>query len=248
MAKDVHVDDLIPAYALDCLDGAEAVAVSEHLKDCSRCRAELRTYQAIAEQMTYSIELVDPPPQVKTQLMDRVRASISAQPASDAGSSWLERLRLFFFSASLRGLAPAWGAISLILIFILAASNAMLWYQISQLRARSEQTPMQVVSLLGTEIVPQASGLIVISRDGHHGTLVVDDLPALDETRAYQLWLIRDGHRVSGGVFSVSSDGYANQWIEAPEPLTSYSSFGVTVEPARGSPGPTGDKVLGGEF
>jgi len=107
---------------------------------------------------------------------------------------------------------------------------------------------MQIVTLLGTEIEPQASGLIVISRDGRHGTLVVDDLPALDETREYQLWLIRDGQRISGGVFSVSTDGYANQWIGAPEPLTAYSSFGVTIEPTGGSPGPTGEKVLGGEF
>lgn len=248
MAKDVHVNDLIPAYALDCLEEAEAAAVSEHLKDCSLCRAELRAYQAIAEQLAYAAALVDPPLHVKVELMDRVRAGIPAQPASEADSSWSERIGQFFLSASPKRFAPAWGAISLVLILVLATSNALLWYQVNQLRAGSEQTPMQVVALLGTEIEPQASGLIVISRDGLHGTLVVDDLPALDETREYQLWLIRDGQRISGGVFSVSPDGYANQWIGAPEPLTAYSSFGVTIEPTGGSPGPTGEKVLGGEF
>jgi anti-sigma-K factor RskA len=30
--------------------------------------------------------------------------------------------------------------------------------------------------------------------------------------------------------------------------LDAYTDFGVTVEPAGGSPGPTGDKVLGGSF
>lgn len=248
MAKDVHVNDSIPAYALECLDEAEADAVSEHLKDCSLCRAELRAYRAVAELLAHTAALADPPLHVKAALMDRVRASMPAQPASEADSSWLARIRQFFLSTSLKRLAPAWGALSLILILVLATSNALLWYQVNQLRASSEQTPMQVVTLLGTEIVPQASGLIVISRDGRHGTLVVDDLPALDESREYQLWLIRDGQRISGGVFSVSPDGYANQWIGAPEPLTDYSAFGVTIEPAGGSLGPTGDKVLGGEF
>lgn len=107
---------------------------------------------------------------------------------------------------------------------------------------------MQVVALQGTDLVPRASGLIVISPDGQHGTLVVDELPALDESQEYQLWLIRDGQRTSGALFSVSEDGYGNKWIDAPEPLTNYSSFGVTIEPAGGSPGPTGEKVLGGDL
>jgi anti-sigma-K factor RskA len=30
------------------------------------------------------------------------------------------------------------------------------------------------------------------------------------------------------------------------QPLKAFSTFGITIEPAGGSPGPTGDKVLGG--
>jgi anti-sigma-K factor RskA len=59
------------------------------------------------------------------------------------------------------------------------------------------------------------------------------------------LWLIQDGQRTSGGVFSVSDEGYGSLWISSPEPLATYSAFGITIEPAGGSPGPTGDKVLG---
>jgi anti-sigma-K factor RskA len=107
---------------------------------------------------------------------------------------------------------------------------------------------LRVVNLAGTEFAPDASGIIVISQDGEHGTLVVDDLPDLGPEQQYQLWLIQDGERTSGGVFSVKQGGYAAKVIYAPHPLVDYGSFGVTIEPTGGSPGPTGEKVLGGNL
>ncbi len=90
--------------------------------------------------------------------------------------------------------------------------------------------------------------MLVISRDGDHGTLVVDGLSALDPAQQYQLWLIRNGKRTSGGVFSVDQQGYGSLWVKSQAPLISYTSFGITIEPAGGSPGPTGKKVLGGDL
>jgi anti-sigma-K factor RskA len=77
---------------------------------------------------------------------------------------------------------------------------------------------------------------------------VVDHLGALSPEQQYQLWLIQDGKRTSGGVFSVSSEGYASLVIASPLPLDAYSAFGVTIEPQGGSPAPTGEKVLGGNL
>ena len=97
-----------------------------------------------------------------------------------------------------------------------------------------------------TEITPNATGLLIISRDGEHGALVVDGLPDLSEAQEYQLWLIRDGQRTSGGTFFLNKTGYGILWVRSPEPLDSFSGFGITIEPEGGSPDPTGDKVLGG--
>jgi anti-sigma-K factor RskA len=107
---------------------------------------------------------------------------------------------------------------------------------------------MRIVSLTGTDAAPGATGTIVISQDGEHGTLVVDGLPPLDEAFQYQLWLIKDGQRTDGGVFSVDSEGYGALWVSSPAPLSSFPAVGITIEPAGGSPGPTGDKVLGGSL
>jgi anti-sigma-K factor RskA len=90
--------------------------------------------------------------------------------------------------------------------------------------------------------------MLVLSKDGEYGTLIVDGLPLKDETKEYQLWLIDDGLRTSGGVFSVSEEGYGYLEVSSQKPLVAYSEFGITTEPLGGSEGPTGEKVLGGEF
>jgi anti-sigma-K factor RskA len=138
--------------------------------------------------------------------------------------------------------------IGLVMILLLSISNLLLWQQIRTLSATVQPQKWTIVTLTGTNLALQASGVMVISADGLYGTLVVDDLPLLNENQQYQLWLIQDGTRVSGGVFSVDTEGYASFVVSSPKPLTGYSSFDVTVEPAGGSPSPTGESVLGGEF
>jgi anti-sigma-K factor RskA len=248
MDKEQHVIDLIPAYAINCLDEEEAVFVEQHLVECAQCRNELRAYQEVAAQLAYVNPQVDPPASVKQRLMVQARASQASRTKSQSkdDSSWVEGLRRMLSPLNTRRFVPVWGIASLLLILILAISNFFLWRQVSDLRANPQPAVLQVVDLQGTETVPQGVGVLVISRDGRHGTLVVDNLPELDPDHEYQLWLIKDGQRTSGALFSVGEDGYGSKWVSSPDPLVSYSSFGVTIEPAGGSPGPTGEKVLGG--
>lgn len=241
MVVEEHVIEQIPAYAMNCLDQAEADRVEDHLAICSVCRAELKSYQEIVGDLAFTAPAVEPPAHLKRALMDRVQADVSSSAASreDSPSVWQGALDM------IRRISPFWSLASLVLVVVLITSNVLLWSQVNRLNA-AQPRGMQLINLKGAASVPSASGLIVISTDGRHGTLVVDDLPPLDQSKQYQLWLIKDGQRTNGGVFSVSHDGYGSLWVSSPEPLAGYSSFGVTVEPAGGSPGPTGEKVLGG--
>ncbi len=232
MSTHHHFTELLPAYALGCLDQDESLLVSEHLAECAACRAELRVYQTVAEQLALAAPDAAPPARLKRQLMARVQPS---RPPLDSAprASWRQQLTRLWQRA-----APAWGVVSLLLILALA------WQQVNE--EKTEPAGLRVVALTGTSMAPDASGTLVMSRDGEYGTLIVDGLPPLDEAHQYQLWLIQNGQRTSGGVFSVNPDGYGALRISSPAPLFSYPSFGITIEPAGGSPGPTGDKVLGG--
>jgi anti-sigma-K factor RskA len=234
--KEEHVYDLIPGYALNCLDQDDELLVAEHLARCATCRAELKEYQAVAEDLPLAMATSQPPARLRENILQQARRSkAEAQKLSPLP----QRRRLWS--------APAFSFLSLVIVLLLGASNLLLWSRLNAVE-RQAQDSLRTVTLEATSFSPQATGLLVISVDGQHGTLVVDRLPVLDESHEYQLWLSKDGQRVSGGIFSVDEDGYGAKWIHADDPLASFTQFGVTIEPAGGSPGPTGDKVLGGEL
>jgi anti-sigma-K factor RskA len=78
--------------------------------------------------------------------------------------------------------------------------------------------------------------------------LHVYGLPLLEEGKVYQLWLIWDGQRESGGLFEVNEEGEGTLLIQAQRALGEYQAVGVTVEPTGGSPGPTSPRVIGGKL
>ena len=57
MQDQVHVYELLPAYALHCLDAEEASRVAEHLASCAECRAELLAYQTVAGRLALGEDL-----------------------------------------------------------------------------------------------------------------------------------------------------------------------------------------------
>jgi anti-sigma-K factor RskA len=241
MSNDTHVLELLPAYALDCLDEDETILVSEHLAVCSVCQAELRAYQDVADQLGLTAPTAAPPPTLKTRLMERIHASLPAVSPQSQPSWWQSLANL------VRRTTPVWGTASFLLILVLLVSNLLLWQQVNRPTAMIGPAGMRAIPLSSTGVAPGASGFIIIGADGQNGAVVVDKLPQLDpEERQYQLWLIRDGQRTSGALLSVDQAGYGGTRITAPESLFEYSTVGITIEPAGGSPGPTGDRVLAG--
>ncbi len=92
---------------------------------------------------------------------------------------------------------------------------------------------------------PVASGgtaILVVSRSAGRLLFTSSGLPALPESRGYELWLLgRDGPRPAGLL------GRAEDGVTAPvvvEPLRGDERVALTVEPARGSPRPTTDPIL----
>lgn len=236
MSDEAHVLDLLPAYALNSLEADEVRHVEEHLSICLICRNEANAFQATADQLSFAAPTAFPSPELKDRLMQRVQATRPKPraPVQVPSRSWLERL------------LPAWSLASLFLIFALAGFNLLLWQRVNHIETVTAQGRMRAVPLTAAEPTSAATGFVLISADGDSGALVVDGLPPLGESQQYQLWLIRNGQRTSGAVFSTDEKNYGGTRIRAPRSLLDYSSVGITVEPTGGSPQPTGPRVLGG--
>lgn len=235
MFDETHVLDQLPAYALGSLDADEATQVEEHLLSCWICRAESRAFQAATEQLSLAAPAAAPSPDLKERLLQRVERVRPQQPAPARVSRrpWLERL------------LPVWGLASLGLILALTAFTLSLWQRLNHLEFLTAPGGMRAIPLTATGKVPGATGFVLVGADGRDGAIVVDGLPPLEEGQQYQVWLVRDGERTSGALFSTDEESYGGMRIRVAGSLLEYSAVDVTIEPAGGSPQPTGALVLG---
>ncbi len=227
--------DLIPAYALNSLDTEEAGRVTQHLGTCAVCQAELASFESVVDALPLAAREMEPNSALKDQLMRQIQKSHHM----DMADSNLVRPSLRYqLTATLSGFfsKPGMRPVALLIVLALLVSTFFIWQQLNP--------PTTQFLLTATEVAPNAQGIIEVKGNGRQATLTVTGLPELDPENQYQLWLIKDGQRVSGGVFSVNADGSQNMTIDAPQPLVNYAAFGITIEPAGGSPGPTGERVL----
>lgn len=229
-----NMRELLPAYALHSLDDDEAAQVARHLDTCADCREELAAYEAVSDSLPLAMTEITPSAALKDQLFVQIREQPEEVPkATTASTSIAQSIHNWFTGSSWRPVAVGLGIVVLIL-------SILLWQQLSF----SNSVRFEQFVMTSTDAAPDATGLIIMGEDGEFGTLVVDRLPVLGDEQEYQLWLIKNGERTDGGVFSVYKTGYQTIRIHGPDPLASYTSFGVTVEPAGGSEQPTGQRVL----
>lgn len=233
-----RIRELLPGYALDALTPEETYLVDHHLSGCQSCQVELARLQQITEDLPLALAQTSPPAALKARIMRdvHVRQSPSAQ---------LTRPK--FWQQVGQFLQKSVPAMAVVVIAALAILSISLWNRLNQVA--SVPTPqMRLVALVNTDAAPGANGTLILDLQGKYGTLVVDKLQALSASQQYQVWLIKNGERTSGGVFSVNPEGYGSVELWATQPLGSYDAIGITIEPAGGSPAPTGAKVLGGNI
>lgn len=76
------------------------------------------------------------------------------------------------------------------------------------------------------------------------GVLRADNFPPLPPDMVYQFWLIKDGVRTSGGIFTVDGNGRGTLVFTPGGSLDDFDGMGVTPEPAGGSAGPTAPPIV----
>ena len=249
------MDELLPAYALHALGQHERALVEEHIVQCATCRRALSEYQDVAEELLYAAPQTPAPAHLRADLVRRVRNSgkASVRPAAPQAVS------------RQAGGARRWVyALVAAFLLLLSVANLVWWRMASDLRAsqaalqeqvEAQRVAMQLLAsggqtavLRGDQPAPQVVALLTWAPDQTAAVLQVSDLPPAPAGQAYQLWLVRDGQRDSGGLFAPDPQGRGVLVVQAPQPLQSYQAVGVTLEPAGGSPGPTGPRVFGGSL
>jgi hypothetical protein len=76
---------MLAAQALDALEPAEARELALHLAACDECGAELAVWQDTASSLAYAAPLAEPPADLRSRILDGVRADGAKRPAAEEG-------------------------------------------------------------------------------------------------------------------------------------------------------------------
>lgn len=241
-----QIEALLPAYALEALDVAERWQVEAHLQACPECNAALEQYKDAASGLLMAAPMVEPPPRLRARLIASI-AEPGPVPVRAAGRS--RNRALFGLASSLLAAFMLITGFLIVEVRELASNQAQLAEQLQE-----EQTVVGLYSYPTTVSVvvegQRAYGTFLYEPNLPVSVLYAWGLDRLEADATYQIWLIEPGGgRVSGGLFQVGEDArFVRLLVRAPENISSYSAIGVTVEPAGGSEGPTGPKVLGADL
>jgi anti-sigma-K factor RskA len=235
------IEELIPAYALGATDPAESQAVEGHLPSCAACRALLASYSDLSGALLFAT----PPMSAPRGMAERMQHRLAPPRQDVAPAPWWTRLRS-------RLLVPGLAFAVLLLVitnFYWFSRTSGLQHQLTeQASLLASLANASAISLHADAPAPNAQGVVYASTKGQIALLCVYGMPELPPDKAYQVWLIKDGKRESGGMFQVSEYGFGFLMVKPTRPLNEYSALGITVEPIGGSPAPTSPRVLGGSL
>lgn len=252
-------EELSAAYALGALSEEENARFTAARARNPEWEALVVEDSMTAAALAGTIAPVEPPPAVRADLMSLVaktpqtsRAVADDAPPPAAGEGSAPETTPAGPSGAVstprRQRRRRWFALAASLVALLALGGGTIAV-VTQL-AR----PTAVIALERIEAAPDAHTAEAADPDGMSAVLhwspslgeavfVADDLPALPEDRAFELWFVREGEPISAGVFlpdgsetSAALEGQIHQG----------DIVALTIEPVGGSPSglPTGDPII----
>ncbi|MDB4895159.1 MAG: hypothetical protein JWN15_1421 [Firmicutes bacterium] len=223
-----HTDEAI-SYSLRQMTRAEEQRYQAHIAACPPCRLKLSEVAETLELLPFAVPAVEPPPQLRAKLLDRIKA----EPRQTATPKKRRHL-------------PAWGAAAAAVALIAGSYGVLRVAGVAIPGVQQAAATERSVSLVGTQNAQTASGKVLVARErnGTRISLHAEGLPPLSAGEAYQLWLVKDGKRTSGGVFVIDAHGQGGcaTWLTT---ATDFDTLGVTREPDALGLQPRGPKVMG---
>jgi anti-sigma factor RsiW len=220
------------AYALGALPDLEGERVRNHLADCRQCRAELEGLRAAVDALPASVPQIDPPPALKSRLMEIVEAEADLLRAAGEPADKREpktpkkRARWLTIPIPTPGQAVAYASIIAIAIAVAIGGSG---------------TPVT------RTINAQLSGPLLaggtkakLQLTGTRAELVVEGLPAPAQGRIDELWVKRGAASPQpSGTFVVTSGS-----VRVSRPVERGDVVMMTMERAPGTDAPTSAPLI----
>jgi anti-sigma-K factor RskA len=230
-AGDIHA--LAGAYVLDALSDTERAAFARHIRTCETCAFEVAELHETTARMAGANWSV-PPPRMRHAVLASAARTRQVSPGRE------DPVHRQATSALWRRTATAVAAA------VLAAGIGGATWSLDRQRLHDEHARVvaeqrhshqvsEVLSAGDARLHRNGRVSIVVAASRNAGVAVLTDLPDPGRTRAYQLWAIRTGVTTSVGLLGPSQRA-ATVLVGG---MSGADTFGVSLEPAGGSPQPT---------
>lgn len=268
-----HENELTGSYALNALNETERRELLEHAERSSAVRDEIDALAETAGLLGLTAEPVAPPARVKSNIMSAIRTTTqlpaqetstqnlpveapaaesprreSTAPVTDLAT---EREARRPGRASVRVLGIAAGVLlvsSAGLTGVVINQNAQQQKLEQELSAVADRQAELTRILTASDVKSATKTLedgarVTLAYSAGEGMMAVTTagLPELPQDKGYELWLISDSDAVSAGMVDGASPGTMTMVTGSMKGVT---HFGITVEPAGGSPTPTTTPIL----
>ena len=245
-----QIQEAVPLLALGGLDAAEQAQLEQHLDVCPACRGLLAEYQFVANELNAQTPPRAIPPDLETKLQrqlpaqneHRAQGAYAAPRDTRAQNLWRQPARISRLAFVLVALIAC----------VMAGTTAVFARERNDRRAHTASTQayalenLALVPLTGFKNGPE--GYMYVAPGNPTALLWLTNMAQVDETHAYQIWLVKNGQRTGGGTFRPGNDGRAIVFVNAHEPWGNYQEITVTIEPRGGSAEPTTPRVIGGRL
>jgi anti-sigma-K factor RskA len=231
MTQDVHT--LVGAYALDALSDAERRQFQHHLDECETCTQELRGLRETTARLAGAV-LRSPPAGLRERVLAETARVRQQPPALESARSI--RRRIF----------PQVMAVAAAACLLLAVVLGITTVRTNQRAGHAEALNREIAGVLAAPDARTANapvraggmGAVVSSRGQGKAVVVMSGLAALPSSKTYELWLMGPSSPRPIGLMR-AADGPV-----ITGELGDADQVGLTIEPAKGSPAPTGAPIF----
>jgi anti-sigma-K factor RskA len=268
---DERLMEMAPLYALGALDGDELAEFGRSLDGSPGLQTEVAAFEAVIGRLAYLHVTAPSSPRLRSRTLGA--AGFFAPPApvpavrrdAPGRTSWLawaavlaavafgalfawERARLGEArqeAADLRQERDTLAAEITEARLQLAAVQEQLGREVAFRELVAHRESRQTL-LAGLAPAPAAVARVVWNPGTREAVLLAAGLDPAPQGKVYEAWVIAGGAPVPAGTFQVDASGKAVLRLPAVDETRSVKTFAVTIEPAGGTPAPTGPMVLAG--
>lgn len=262
--------DALGAHAFHALLPEEAQALDAFLSAHPDAQSDFAATEEAVAMLSYLVEPVAPPPYLRTRILAQVYADAVSMDESDGAN----RIAPPEARAPVPATAPVapiafaaarerrerqllWAQAAVAAVFLMVAVGFGSWVSVLrsdvQARDRVIATQQQQITqtgisstVAGTRPDIAARGELLRLSTTQNAVLTISGLPPLSQGKVYQVWFINGSVPAGAGLFTPEPDGSWRGVVSGD--VTQAQAIAISIEPAGGSPAPTGDIVVKGSL